>query len=250
MSETPTEILNPQSPLPLYHQLAELLAARIRAGDYPPGTRIPSEHQLAAAFAIGRPTARQAIDVLVRKGLVTRRRGSRTYVRESRQEVDLFSLDGTSAAFDRKGLAVTSRIIAPLALKTVGNSGENPFAGEKAYFLERLTCVEAAPVLIETLFLHPGLFAGLADLDLEGRSLSAIAEERYFLRPNGGRQSFQITYLDAGRARHLQVTPETPVLAVRRLLHFPQAQNGVFAELYCRTDQFVFSQNIGGPGDA
>jgi GntR family transcriptional regulator len=250
MPVTPNDILNPRSPLPLYHQLAELLAARIRAGDYPPGTRIPSEHQLAGVFAIGRPTARQAIDVLVRKGLVTRRRGSGTYVREPRQEVDLFSLDGTSAAFNRKGLAVTSRIIAPLVLKTIGDDGDNPFAGCEAYFLERLTCVEAAPVLIESLFLHPGLFAGLADLDLEGRSLSAIAEERYFLRPNGGRQSFQIAYLDAGRARHLQVTPETPVLAVRRCLHFPQAQNGVFAELYCRTDHFVFSQNIGGPGDA
>lgn len=250
MPVTPNDILNPRSPLPLYHQLAELLAARIRAGDYPPGTRIPSEHQLAGIFAIGRPTARQAIDVLVRKGLVTRRRGSGTYVREPRQEVDLFSLDGTSAAFNRKGLAVTSRIIAPMVLKAIGDDGDNPFAGCEAYFLERLTRVGAAPVLIESLFLHPGLFAGLADLDLEGRSLSAIAEERFFLRPNGGRQNFQIAYLDAGRARHLQVTPETPVLAVRRCLHFPQAQNGVFAELYCRTDHFVFSQNIGGPGDA
>lgn len=250
MPVTPNDILNPRSPLPLYHQLAELLAARIRAGDYPPGARIPSEHQLAGIFAIGRPTARQAIDVLVRKGLVTRRRGSGTYVREPRQEVDLFSLDGTSAAFNRKGLAVTSRIIAPMVLKTIGDDGDNPFAGCEAYFLERLTRVGAAPVLIESLFLHPGLFAGLADLDLEGRSLSAIAEERFFLRPNGGRQNFQIAYLDAGRARHLQVTPETPVLAVRRCLHFPQAQNGVFAELYCRTDHFVFSQNIGGPGDA
>ncbi len=250
MPATPNEILNPQSPLPLYHQLAELLAAKIRGGDYPPGTRIPSEHKLAAVFGIGRPTARQAIDVLVRKGLVARRRGSGTYVREPRQEVELFSLDGTSASFTRKGLAVESRIIAPVVLKTVGEDGDNPFAGREAYFLERLTRVGAVPVLIETLFLHPGLFAGLAALDLEGRSLSAIAEERYFLRPNGGRQNFQIAYLDADRARHLLVTPETPVLAVRRCLHFPQAQNGVFSELYCRTDQFVFSQNIGGPGDA
>jgi GntR family transcriptional regulator len=250
MSKTPTELLNPRSPLPLYHQLAELLTGRIRAGDYPPGARIPSEHQLASAFAIGRPTARQAIDVLVRRGLVVRRRGSGTYVRPPRREVDLFSLDGTSASFHRQGLAVESRIITPLALKTVGTAAGNPFAGGEAYFLERLTCVEALPVLIETLFLHPGLFAGLADLDLEGRSLSTIAEERYFLRPNGGRQSFQIAYLDARRARHLQVTPETPVLAVTRRLHFPQAPNGVFSELYCRTDQFVFSQNIGGPGDA
>jgi GntR family transcriptional regulator len=247
MPDIPNEILNPQSPLPLYHQLADLLAGKIRGGEYRPGSRIPSEHQLAAACGIGRPTARQAIDVLVRKGLVARRRGSGTYVREARQEVDLFSLDGTSASFNKKGLAVKSRIITPVELKTVGDDGDNPFAGVEAYVFERLTRVGTAPVLIEGLFLHPGLFAGIEAIDLAGRSLSAIAEERFYLRPNGGRQNFRIAYLDAERARHLQVSVETPVLAVKRFLHFPQAQNGVFSEFYCRTDQFVFSQNIGGP---
>lgn len=249
MPDSPHQILNPHSPLPLYHQLAELLADRIRGGEYPPGSRIPSEHQLAAACGIGRPTARQAIDVLVRRGLVARRRGSGTYVREPRQEVDLFSLDGTSASFNKKGLAVESRIITPIERQTVGDA-DNPFAGADAYVFERLTCVGNAPVLIEALFLHPGLFSGIEALDLEGRSLSAIAEERFYLRPNGGRQNFRIAYLDAERARYLDVTAETPVLAVRRHLHFPQAQNGVFSELYCRTDQFVFSQHIGGPGYA
>lgn len=95
--------LNPDSPLPLYHQLADLLLSRIRGGDYQTGSRIPSENQLATAFGIGRPTARQAIDVLVRKGYLSRRRGSGTYVCEPRQEVDLFSLDGTSASFQKKG---------------------------------------------------------------------------------------------------------------------------------------------------
>ena len=55
-------MLNPDSPVPLYHQLAEVLLDKIRAGDYPAGSRIPSEHQLAATYGIGRPTARQAVD--------------------------------------------------------------------------------------------------------------------------------------------------------------------------------------------
>ena len=55
-------MLNPNSPLPLYHQLAEILLSRIRSGQYPPGGRIPSEHQLAATYCIGRPTARVNAD--------------------------------------------------------------------------------------------------------------------------------------------------------------------------------------------
>ena len=59
-------MLNTQSPIPLYHQLAEILMEGIRTGDYPPGLRIPSEPQLAKAYGIGRPTVRHAIDLLVR----------------------------------------------------------------------------------------------------------------------------------------------------------------------------------------
>ena len=70
-------MLNTESPLPLYHQLAEILTAEIRSGEYPPGSRIPAEMGLAQTYGIGRPTVRQAVDLLVRKGLVKRRRGGR-----------------------------------------------------------------------------------------------------------------------------------------------------------------------------
>jgi GntR family transcriptional regulator len=73
-------MLNHQSPIPLYHQLAQLLIDKIRSGEYPVGSRIPSEHKLAAAFGIGRPTARQATDVLVRKRILVRKRGAGTFV--------------------------------------------------------------------------------------------------------------------------------------------------------------------------
>jgi GntR family transcriptional regulator len=243
-------MLNPASPIPLYRQLADLLADQIGKGDYPPGSRIPSEPRLSAMHGIGRPTVRQAIDALARKGLLSRRRGSGTYVRESAQEVDLFSLDGTSASFRKKGLAVTTRIIEPVQLVRVESSEENPFAGRSAYFLTRMTLSDQAPVLIDEVYLDPELFAGLDRFDLQGRSLSAIAEQHYFLKPVGGRQSFTISYLQGPKARFLNILPETPVLLVRRYLHFPRIENGVFAQVWCRTDQFVFSQNIGGNPNA
>jgi GntR family transcriptional regulator len=239
-------MINPQSPIPLYRQLADLLAAKIRQAEYPPGRRIPSEHQLAATFRIGRPTARQAVDLLVRKGLLTRRRGAGTFVCEAQQEVDLFSLDGTTASFRKKGVSVESRIISPIARRTVGAQADNPFRGQAAYCLTRLTLVDQKPVLMEDLYLHTGLFAGIEQLDLEGRSLSALAEEHFYLRPVGGKQSFSIGYADEKCRRCLEVGSQTPVLVVKRHLHFPQMADGVFSHLWCRTDQFVFTQHIGG----
>jgi len=239
-------LLNPQSPLPLYRQLADRLSAAIRSGQYAAGTRIPSEHALARDYALGRPTVRQGIDLLVRKGLLARRRGSGTYVCEPRQEVDLFSLDGTGASFQKTGLNAEVLIVAPLCLMDIPRQDANPFGGGRALHLSRLTRSAGIPVLLEEIYMDALLFAGLEGIDLSGRSLSRIAEEHFFLRPTGAKQCFRIAYAAGGQAYHLQVDPETPLLFVQRHLHFPHHPDGVYVELWCRSDQFVFSQTIGG----
>ena len=57
----------------MYHQLANILMEGIHTGDYQPVAPIPSEPQLAKDYGIGRQTVRQAIDVLVRKCLLSQK---------------------------------------------------------------------------------------------------------------------------------------------------------------------------------
>lgn len=239
-------MLNTRSPIPLYHQLADILLAGIRSGDYPPGSRIPSEPQLVKDFGIGRPTVRQAIDVLVRKRLLTRRRGSGTYVNPRAQAVDLFSFGGTSAAFHKQGLVVDVQVRQPPTRIQVADDLENPFAGATAFFFSRVSRVDGAPVLLEEIYLHAQHFDGIERIDLVGRSLSQVAETRFSMRPVAGRQTFRIGYLDGEKARIMAVTVQTPILEVRRSLGFIQAGDAVFSILYCITEPFVFSQQIGG----
>ena len=139
-----------------------------------------------------------------------------------------------------------TRIINPIQLQVIDLESDNPFNGRKAYFMTRLTMADRAPVLLEDLFLEADLFAGIDKLNLQHRSLSAVAEEQFYLRPVGGKQSFSIGYADHNRQQYLQIGAQTPVLVVRRRLHFPQKADGVYSQLWCRTDQFVFTQNIGG----
>lgn len=239
--------LNHRSPIPLYRQLADILRDKIRAGQYGPGERIPSEHQLAGTYGIGRPTARQATDLLVRKRLLTRRRGAGTFVAESAEEVDLFSLAGTMVSFTKKGITVTPAARKKIGLVTVGSDSQNPFANRRAYFYSRLSRVDGEPVLIEDIFLDETLFAGIERFDVAAQSLSRIAEEHFYLRPSGGKQNFRICYLPGEKGRDLKIGPRTPVLAVERFIHFTGTDNAVYAQLYCRTDRFVFSQILGGP---
>ena len=82
------------SPVPLYHQVAEQLERAIGDGTLVPGDRIANEISLADQLGLSRPTMRQAIQTLVDKGMLVRKRGVGTQVVQSpiRRTVELTSL--------------------------------------------------------------------------------------------------------------------------------------------------------------
>jgi len=62
--------IDPTAKLPPYRQVADIIAARIAAGTYKRGSRIPTESEIMDEFEIGRSTARRAVAWLRERGLV------------------------------------------------------------------------------------------------------------------------------------------------------------------------------------
>lgn len=86
--------LDRSSPVPLYFQLAQAIEAAIRDGELAPGERFENELALAERLALSRPTTRRAIQELVDKGLLVRKRGVGTQVVQNsvHRRVELSSL--------------------------------------------------------------------------------------------------------------------------------------------------------------
>lgn len=238
-------VLDTAAVVPLYARIAARLRAHIAAGEYPPGSRIPSEHELASRFAVGRPTVRQATELLVRERLLERRRGSGTYVNDPPPEVDLFSAGGTVASFERSGLSIDSRLLGKVARRSIPADASHPFAGRDAFFLARRTRLGRVPVLLEEMYLDPAVFAGLDRFALEGQSLSRLAREHYLLRPESIEQRFRLVTLDPDRSARLALESGHVLLKVERTIDFYGAARAFFAELYCRADHVVFTQSLG-----
>ncbi len=74
--------IDPLGPVPVYRQVAEILAGRIRRGELRPNRPVPSETQLQQEFGVARGTARKAIEVLREAGLVVTVPGRGSYVVE------------------------------------------------------------------------------------------------------------------------------------------------------------------------
>lgn len=71
---------------PPYLQVAAELKAAIERGDFPPGSKLPSQEQLATRFDVARGTIQQALKELHAVGVITSRRGSGTFVQLAEAE--------------------------------------------------------------------------------------------------------------------------------------------------------------------
>jgi len=65
-----------------YREIVEDLATRITAGEYPPGSELPTYRQLAELYSVGVTTAARVYSILSDRGLVVGQTGRRMYVAE------------------------------------------------------------------------------------------------------------------------------------------------------------------------
>ena len=73
--------IDPTGPVPPYRQIAEIIRKRIKSGEYPKDSRIPTESEMVETWEVARTTARRAIAVLREEGLVYTVPQRGTYVR-------------------------------------------------------------------------------------------------------------------------------------------------------------------------
>ncbi|KKB73397.1 MULTISPECIES: PLP-dependent aminotransferase family protein [Bacillus] len=72
--------LNRNSEIPLYQQIEQIIKGKIVKGEWPAGTKIPSQRKLADVFRVNRSTVTAAIDELTARGLLEGKRGGGTKV--------------------------------------------------------------------------------------------------------------------------------------------------------------------------
>ncbi|WP_433282363.1 GntR family transcriptional regulator [Pseudonocardia xinjiangensis] len=215
MAGRPQVVVDRASPVPLYFQVARQLEQAIESGELPPGARLDNEIALAEELGLSRPTMRQAIQYLVDKGLLVRRRGVGTHVARARvrRPVGLTSLfDDLSGSGQQPTTAVLSHTV-QAASGVVAAALEVP-EGTAVLALERLRRTRGEPLAI----LRNHLRADLVRLD------PAVLEERGLyevLRDAGvtlaaAQQSIGARKASGAEARLLDEPRGAPLLTMRR----------------------------------
>ncbi|MFF2011004.1 GntR family transcriptional regulator [Streptomyces sp. NPDC058195] len=146
------------SPIPLYFQLAQQLEAAVGQGRLAPGSLLGNEIELAARLGLSRPTVRQAIQSLVDKGLMVRRRGVGTQVVHSsvRRPLELSSLyDDLEAMGANPATRVLRNTVEPADRATAAALGIAE--GSDVHRVERLRYAHGEPLALLRNHLPPGI---------------------------------------------------------------------------------------------
>jgi DNA-binding GntR family transcriptional regulator len=146
------------SPVPLYFQLSQQLEAAIEHGTLTPGSLLGNEIELAGRLGLSRPTVRQAIQSLVDKGLLVRRRGVGTQVVHSqvKRPLELSSLyDDLEAAGQRPATRVLVNTLVSASAEVA--AALSVAEGSDVHRVERLRLAHGEPMAYLCNHLPPGL---------------------------------------------------------------------------------------------
>jgi DNA-binding GntR family transcriptional regulator len=170
--------LDRSGPIPLYFQIAQRIEKAILNGNLPAGARLENEVSLAERLGLSRPTIRRAIQDLVDKGLLVRRRGIGTQVVHGQvtRGVELTSL---YEDLSRSGQKPSTKILEYKTVKADSKIAEKLGieTGSDVLYMRRLRFADNVAVSIMENWL-PNAFLDISEIELSEHGLYQILRSR------------------------------------------------------------------------
>jgi GntR family transcriptional regulator len=206
------------SALPLYHQIANVLRARILSSEWAVGEQIPSENSLAATFGVSTLTVRQSLSLLQQEGLLARRQGSGTFVEKGpdiahrvRLSVPFHEITSALADLPVSVIDVTEVRWPADIVKLLGVDG----SGEMTR-IRRVRMDKRHPMSYAISYLPLEYGRLLSRADLSRPLLVETLEAKFGIRFIEVYQTVEATLADPEAAKALEVQLGAPLLLVRR----------------------------------
>jgi GntR family transcriptional regulator len=203
---------------PKYAQVVAEIKRRIEEGDYPPGSLLPSEHQLVQDFGVSRPTIVKALSALRQENWIETQQGRGSFVRgrpalaqaeRTRPAQNVLELPEAQLEGDlvQAGVKLAPpHVAALLGLDT----------GAKAFLRQRVLSEDDEPVELASAWLPLEMASGtdLASPNLLDESIRHHLQARKRVRFDHAVERISARRPTGEEAALLHVSPDVPVLNV------------------------------------
>ena len=205
--------------LPLYHAIYHELKQRISSGTYAPGVALPTERRLSEEFDVSLITIRRALDELALDGLIERRQGIGSFVRDRPRKVVV-----TMSRFTPDVRSGRLRLVRTLLQDDMVTASPEVAAklavqpGSVLRHLVRLDSEGGTPLSIDEAFIPPTLAAGITPDVAASPSFLFLWQEKAGLVLS--LTESEISVQTAGKADQalLKIGPDAPLLVTDELI--------------------------------
>jgi GntR family transcriptional regulator len=235
--------LDPDSPVPLYHQVKQVIIDAINAGQLEPGDIVPSENTLVEKYRVSRTTIREAMAQLEREGYIHRQRGKYTTVSARPVYHGTSGIAGFSDDMKNQAIKPWSEVLgvsivcadAQLARRLKIDEGEEVIA------INRLRLADGKPVCIESSHLRLARVGTISPRDVDGeRSLYRLLRDREGIYLQEVEEVVDVIYADEEDASLLEVPADSPVVRLQRTVYADKNECIEYAVSLWRVDRFKY----------
>jgi len=234
------------SRVPRYHRIAEALRERIRVGELPSGARLENQRQLAKSFGVTLMTLRQALELLEREHLITRRHGLGTFVAAPSIDYDILQLQRFAGDLCAKGERVATRLLATRFAAADRRVAEAlRLAGRpRVLVVERLRLVDDHPMSLQRSFLPSPLGDEVIRADLALTPLHQVLEFKLGVVITRASETVSAVRLGRREARDLGCHAGEPAFESERVSYDADGTPVVFDRAFIPGDRFRITREL------
>ncbi|MBM9433588.1 GntR family transcriptional regulator [Flaviflexus equikiangi] len=235
--------LDRTSAVPLYQQLGDILRTRIEAGEWPPNTKIPSEHELNREYGLSRMTVRQVLTSLVNEGLLFRVQGKGTYVAPGKISTKSPAYTGMRQQLEDAGYRTSTEVIDAVIEKADKHIASHLTIaeGDEVVSVTRLRRVEDEPVSLHISHVPRALAPTLLDEDAVSEQLCVILDREYGLVMGRVEETLESTRASRWEGEKLSINPGEPLLLLRQQVSTPAGVPFEYTRILLRGDRIRLS---------
>jgi len=238
------------APVPLYHQLKEVILYRMRSGEWRPNARLPAEDELAQQYLVSKATVRQALSELAQKGYVRRVQGRGTFVTEPKVQHGPRELTSFTQETHKRGARPSSRVLIQDVVAADGAiaAALRLIEGSRVFRLKRLRYADGEPMGLQTAYLPLDLVPDIVGEDFAAVSLYELLGRKYGLAPARAEETHFVVALGGDDAALLGAAQGSPGLAAERVTFLASQRPLELVRSVMRGDRYKIVLQLVSPG--
>ena len=227
-----------------YEKIAFDIKEDILSEKYKPNEQLPFEKELCEKYNVSKMTVKKALDLLVNDGLIIKRRGSGTFVKDITEKeiqriIEKKQFSGlTTTSIGHK---VTSKV---LEFKIINATKEiadilKIEEDEFIYFVHRVRYVDDKAVVIEKTYIPLNLIPGMKLADVK-KSIYGYIKDKLGLNIQSAHSTVRAMKSDELDRKYLNVEKDEPILEVERVAYLDNGKVFEYSFSRHRYDKFEF----------